>query len=92
MLTLTTLELFPTEHRGMALNVTMSLGFVSGLGLPFLQGLSTSLLVVVILIFLSASVSVYFLRETKGEECLRNLYDEIYPETENEDLLDKNSY
>jgi hypothetical protein len=53
---------------------------LGGVSIPFFNELTTELLILVILIFLSSAIGVFFIRETKKEEHLRNIYHEIYPE------------
>lgn len=62
------------------MNLCMCAGLLGGVGLPFFHSLGTELLVVLILIFASASAGVFFLRETKKEEALKNMYTEIVGE------------
>lgn len=62
------------------MNLCMCAGLLGGVGLPFFNSLGTELLVVLILIFASASAGVFFLRETKKEEALKNMYTEIVGE------------
>eukprot|EP00347_Sterkiella_histriomuscorum_P024468 403331012 len=82
LLTLTTLETFPTEIRALAFNICFSLGMLGGISLPFINGLSTELLIVIIMIFVTSSIGLFFIRETKNEEQLRNIYTEIFTESE----------
>jgi hypothetical protein len=58
----------------------MCAGLLGGVGLPFFKELGTELLVLLILIFATASAGVFFIRETKKEEALKNMYPEIIPE------------
>jgi hypothetical protein len=58
----------------------MSIGMISGIGLPFIKYLNNELLILIILVFGTASVVVFSLRETKNEYELRNLYSDIFPE------------
>ena len=68
VLTITTLEQFPTESRGLGYGLCLSFGMLGGIALPFVQGLSTDLLIILVLIYLTASIGVFFIRETKNEE------------------------
>ena len=79
-LTIATLEIFPTESRAMSWYTCYALGLTSGLGLPFFTSLNTVLLLLILIIFINASIGLFFVRETKREQELRNLYTEIYPE------------
>ena len=78
LLKVATLEHFPTETRGTCLSVCMSAGLLSGLALPWIEGLSTNMILMIILIYASASAASIFVRETDKEEGLRNIYEEIY--------------
>ena len=78
---MTTMETFPTEVRGLGTGLCISIGTLSGIGLPFIKELSSTVIVIVILIFISAGIGVFFLRETKIERCLRHLYSEIFEES-----------
>ncbi|CDW88626.1 organic cation transporter [Stylonychia lemnae] len=80
ILTLTTLEQFPTEIRAFGFGTCLSFGMIGGMGLPFINQLSTELLIMIVLIFLTASIGIFFIRETKNEEQLRNIYTEIFPD------------
>ncbi len=80
ILTLTTLEQFSTENRGIGFGITLSCGMLGGVSLPFFETLSTDLLIIVMLVLITAALSVFFLRETKQELHLRNLYCNIFPE------------
>lgn len=53
---------------------------ISGIGLPFINELNNELLILIILIYGTAAVVVFSLRETKNEYELRNLYTDIFPE------------
>jgi hypothetical protein len=77
-LIITTYEQFPTEVRSLSTNICLSLGLFGGVALPFFNSLDTNLLVILLLLLASSSISVFFLRETKHEEGLKNLYFEIY--------------
>ena len=79
-LTMTTLELFPTESRALSWYICFALGLMGGIGLPFFNSLSTVLLLFILIIFINSSIGSFFVRETKREQELRNLYSEIYPE------------
>ena len=74
ILIVTTMEQFPTEVRASLLSLCMSVGLLGGVGLPFFNQLSNELGVIILLMFASAVIGVYFLRETKQEEALINLY------------------
>lgn len=80
LLTVTTLELYATEQRGMGFGFTVSLGMLGGVCLPFFNSLSTELLIIVILVFITGTISVFFVRETKQEEHLRHLSCDLFPE------------
>ena len=58
----------------------MTMGLISGIGLPFVEELNYTLLIIIILIFIASSIGIYFIRETKEERELFNLFSEIYPE------------
>lgn len=58
----------------------MSIGLLGGVGLPFFNQLSSELLILLLIIFGTASVSIIFLRETKHDFALKNLYTELFPE------------
>jgi hypothetical protein len=45
----------------------MSLGALSGLGLPFIDKLDGKLLIALILLYGTSAVGIYFIRETKEE-------------------------
>ena len=79
LLTVATLEHFPTETRATSLSLCMSAGLLSGVALPWIDGLSTNMLLLILLIYGSASAASVFVRETEKEEGLRNTYEEIYP-------------
>ena len=79
MLTVTTLELFPTEVRAISMSVCMSFGLLSGVALPWVDGLSSNMLILILLIYATATVSSIFITETYKEEDLKNLFEEIYP-------------
>ena len=64
----------------MSFNLAITIGLAGGLGLPFITELGTALLVIIILIYASAFIGTFFLRETKNEHQLRNIYNEIYPD------------
>lgn len=53
---------------------------LGGLGFPFINELNTALLLIILLIFLTAAIGTFFLRETKFENELKNLYSDIFPE------------
>jgi len=78
------LEQYATEHRGMGSSLTVAVGSLGGVALPYFGGLSTTLLLIMILIFLTGAVGVFFLRETKFEEHLRYISDDLYTEEEKE--------
>ena len=79
LLTAATIEHFPTETRGTSLSVCMSVGLLSGVALPWMEGLSTNMILMILFIYATASVASMFVRETKNEEELKNIYEEIYP-------------
>ncbi len=79
-LTVITLEQFPTETRALSTCVCMCAGFLPGIGLAFTDGLSNSLLIGLILLFLAAAIGSFFLRETTSEEALKNHYSDIIRE------------
>jgi hypothetical protein len=56
----------------------MSIGIISGTSLPWVKDLNTELLVLIIIVFITSALGVYFLRETKTEFTLRHLYTDIY--------------
>jgi disulfide bond formation protein DsbB len=58
----------------------MTVGIIAGVGLPFVPEMNSQLLVVIVLIFLSASLGIYFIKETKQQESLPHLYCDIIPE------------
>jgi hypothetical protein len=68
VLIISTLEQFPTEIRAFGLNFCLSAGLAAGMGLPFIKELGTELIILIILIYLTASVGIFFLRETKHEQ------------------------
>ena len=74
ILIVTTMEQFPTEVRASLLSLCMSVGLLGGVGLPFFNQLGNELGVIILLMVASAVIGVYFLRETKQEEALINLY------------------
>jgi len=77
LLTVASLEHFPTETRATCLSLCMSAGLLSGVALPWINdGLSTNM---ILMIYASASAASVFVRETEKEEGLRNTYEEIYP-------------
>lgn len=78
ILTVTSLEQFPTEVRAISVNICMCIGLLGGVGLPFFNELGTELIVLLIFIFACGAIGAFFLRETKKEEALKNLYGEIY--------------
>lgn len=86
VLILTTYEQFPTEVRGTSSNLCFSFGLLAGVGLPFFEQLSSDLIVIILLIYGTAAIGALFLRETKQEEGLKNVYSEIY----NEEIEDEN--
>jgi len=49
----------------MGFGFTVGLGMLGGVCLPFFNSLSTELLIIVILAFITGTISVFFLRETK---------------------------
>ena len=55
---------------------------LGGMTLPFIKELNSELIILLVLIYLTASIGVFFIRETKTEEQLRNIYSEIFPENE----------
>jgi hypothetical protein len=77
LLTVSTLEQYPTEVRASSVSLTYSLGLIGGLGLPFFTEMSTELLVLIIFIYAFAAIGAFFLRETKKEEALINMYSDI---------------
>ena len=81
LLTVSSLEHFPTETRATSLSLCLSAGLLSGLALPWVDdGLSTNMLLLILLIYASASAASVFVRETPQEDVgLRNTYEEIYP-------------
>jgi hypothetical protein len=82
ILSIHTLEVFPSESRAFAYTVTMSIGLLSGVGLPMVNEMNIALIIVIMLIFLTATVGLFFfVRETKLELTLRNFYSDIFPET-----------
>jgi Na+-transporting methylmalonyl-CoA/oxaloacetate decarboxylase gamma subunit len=62
--------------------VCISLGLVSGLALTWIEGLSTNMILLVLLIYASAAVGSVFIRETEKEQELKNIYEEIYREVD----------
>lgn len=60
--------------------MTFCFGLLAGIGMPFVEDLSTPFMIMLLLVFASAGFSIFFLRETKDELDLRNLYSDIYPE------------
>lgn len=80
VLTVATMEQFPTEVRGTSLSVCMCFGLLGGVSLPFFNELGTELIILLIIIYGTAAVSVFFLRETSKEEALKNMCFEIIPE------------
>jgi len=76
-----TLEQFPTEVRATSMSVCMSLGLLSGVALPWVKTLSSNIIILILLIYASASFASVFIRETDKEEDLKNIYEQIYPIT-----------
>ena len=72
------MELFPTEARAFSNGLCISCGCVAGLGLPFINELNTTLITLIILIYISGIAAVFFFRETKDEYLLKDFYEEIY--------------
>lgn len=77
LLTVSSLEQFPTEVRATSLNLCMCFGLLGGVSLPFFNELGTELLVLLVFIFAASTIGSFFLRETKNDEELKNLYSEI---------------
>lgn len=78
ILSITTLEIFPTEFRATGFTLTISIGLIAGIGLPFFNELSIGLIILLLLICIAASISVFFLRETKHEKILKKFYTDIF--------------
>ena len=79
LLTVSSLEHFPTETRATSLSLCLSAGLLSGLALPWVD--DGNMLLLILLIYASASAASVFVRETPQKEDvgLRNTYEEIYP-------------
>lgn len=73
ILQIVTLEQLPTEVRAFGNGFCMSLGVTGGIGLPYIKELNSELIVILILLFVSSTLGINFLRETKNEYALRNL-------------------
>jgi hypothetical protein len=78
VLTLCSYEQFPTEVRSTSVNLCMSFGLLGGISLPFFGELNTELLVLMLIIFAGSTIGSFFLRETKKDEALPNMYSDIY--------------
>jgi Na+/proline symporter len=76
-LTVITLEQFPTETRASSTALCMSVGLLGGVGLAFVDGLSTSLLIGLVMLFATGAIGAFFIRETTGEPGLMNHYSDI---------------
>lgn len=83
VLTVITLEQFPTETRASSTAISMSVGLLGGVGLAFVDGLSNSLLIGLLLLFATAATGTFFIRETTNEPALMNHYSDILREAEN---------
>jgi len=68
--------------RAFGYGTCLSFGMLGGMTLPFIKELNSELIILLVLIYLTASIGVFFIRETKTEEQLRNIYSEIFPENE----------
>jgi len=64
LLTVTTIELFPTEVRATSISICMSFGLLSGVALPWIDGLSTNMILMILLIYAAAAITSVFIRET----------------------------
>ena len=53
------------------------MGFSAGVGLPYIEKLNSTLLISLIILLLTSSIGIYFLRETKSEMLLFNYSSEI---------------
>ena len=77
ILTVTTFEQFPTESRGASMSICMSIGLLGGVGLPYFGQLGTELMIILLIMYAMSGIGAFFLRETKTEPALKNLYTEI---------------
>lgn len=66
----------------------MAVGLLAGVGLPWIGALNTELVVIIMLVFVTADLGVFFIRETKSEEGLKQLYSELYPQDDDNILED----
>ena len=87
-LTVITLEQFSTETRASSTALCMSIGLLGGVGLAFVDGLSTSMLIGLLMLFATGAIGAFFIRETTDEPGLINHYSDILRSAENS-ALDK---
>ena len=60
------------------MSLCISVGLLSGVTLPWVDKLTSNIIIMVLLIYASASFASVFIRETNKEEELMNIYEQIH--------------